>query len=75
MTDNRNNPYTVRELIKALKKYPEDMHVVVSGYEGGYEDCSPPKQKVIDRNVNEQSYFGPHDEARHKEKGEKVVAL
>jgi len=28
--------FTVGELIKLLQQYPEDMPVVVSGYENGY---------------------------------------
>ena len=34
--------YSVAELIEALKKYPQDLPVLVSGYEGGFENILPP---------------------------------
>ena len=39
--------YTVGELIEILKSYPDDMPVLVSGYENGYENFYHPSvQKV-----------------------------
>ena len=38
---------TVRDMIDLLKDYPEDMRVVVSGYEQGYDDLSPGQISVI----------------------------
>lgn len=32
---------TVKELMELLKKYPDDLRVVVNGYEDGYDDLSP----------------------------------
>ncbi|MXV83436.1 hypothetical protein F4X88_12150 [Candidatus Poribacteria bacterium] len=32
---------TVKELVKFLEKYPDDLRVVVNGYEDGYDDISP----------------------------------
>lgn len=32
---------TVKELAELLKKYPDDLRVVVNGYEDGYDDISP----------------------------------
>ena len=32
---------TVKELMKFLEKYPDDLRVVVNGYEDGYDDISP----------------------------------
>ena len=31
----------VRDMIDLLRRYPEDMRVVVNGYEQGYDDLSP----------------------------------
>lgn len=31
----------VSDLIRLLERYPEDMRVVVNGYEQGYDDVSP----------------------------------
>ena len=39
--------YTVGELIEILKAYPNDLPVIVSGYENGYENFyHPTVQKV-----------------------------
>ena len=32
---------TVKELVRLLEKYPDDLRVVVNGYEDGYDDISP----------------------------------
>ncbi len=32
---------TVQELMELLEKYPDDLRVVVNGYEDGYDDISP----------------------------------
>ena len=32
---------TVKELMKLLEKYPDDLRVVVNGYEDGYDDITP----------------------------------
>lgn len=37
---------TVREMIELLGRYPDDMRVVVSGYENGYDDLSPEQFRV-----------------------------
>jgi hypothetical protein len=39
--------FTVGELIKILQQYPEDMPVVVSGYENGYENFYHPIVKKV----------------------------
>lgn len=38
---------TVRELIELLQRYPDDMRVVVNGYEQGYDDLSLPQISVV----------------------------
>ena len=32
---------TIKELVKLLEKYPDNLQVVVNGYEDGYDDLSP----------------------------------
>ena len=32
---------TVKELMKFLEKFPDDLRIVVNGYENGYDDISP----------------------------------
>ncbi|MEZ5072700.1 MAG: hypothetical protein R2751_17505 [Bacteroidales bacterium] len=39
--------YTVGELIEILKQYPNDLPVLVSGYENGYENFYPPTVKKV----------------------------
>ncbi len=44
--NNENEPgkfyFTVKELIEALKSFPSDMPVIVSGYENGFENFYQP---------------------------------
>ena len=37
---------SVREVIELLGRYPDDMRVVVNGYENGYDDLSPEQIRV-----------------------------
>lgn len=61
MTD-RENPYTVAQLIAELQKLPQDMRVMVEGYEGGFDDASAPTIKTINRNYSKDSWWGAHEE-------------
>lgn len=56
---------TVRELIDILKRHPDDLRVVLDGYEGGCEDVSEGqiRRVKIALNVNEESYYGNHEES------------
>ena len=55
---------TVKELIKLLKKYPEDMNVVVNGYEEGWCDIEQKSVSEIEiaLNYNKEDYCGPHED-------------
>lgn len=48
--------FTVGELIEILKQYPEDMPVVVSGYENGYENFYHPFVKKV-KHLPEKPYW------------------
>lgn len=54
---------TVEELIAHLANFNPKARVVVDGYEGGYQDVI--KERIgtrrINLNVNEESYYGPHE--------------
>ena len=53
---------TVKELVKLLEKYPDDLRVVVNGYEDGYDDISP--ERVF--TIRIQLDAGTHDwEGQH----------
>lgn len=57
---------TVAELVKLLQSQPQDMRVVVNGYEGGYSDVKPLIQIPISLNVHpdDRWYYGNHDDPR-----------
>ena len=52
---------TVKELIDELSKYPEDMRVLVNGYEGGFDDVSSIKEGVFNANFYTEWYYGKHE--------------
>ena len=53
---------TVYELIQLLRKHPPDLHVVVDGYEDGYDDLSPKRLRVVKMSLNTgtREYVGAH---------------
>lgn len=53
----------VSELKDLLGKYPDDMTIVIDGYEGGYNDLTLTKQISILLNVYAEDYMGQHDDA------------
>ena len=57
----------VEQLIEELQKYPLKMRVIGRGYEGGYRDLGPPKQKSICLDVySKKSWWcGPHGDAEN----------
>lgn len=56
MRDKNTYFFTVGELIKILQQYPEDMPVVVSGYENGYENFYHPYVKKV-KHLPENTYY------------------
>lgn len=74
----------VKKLKSILDNYPDDMRVVVCGYESGYEDIDKPIDKVIALNVyktDEMWYEGTHQsvddmmvDLRHKRVNVLVLA-
>jgi len=64
MSDNNIYNFTVGELIEILREYPEDMPVVVSGYESGYENFYHPfviKVTHLPENMYYDGEFQPDD--------------
>ncbi len=47
---------TVKELVELLGKYPDNLRVVVNGYEDGYDDLSPERISVIKIQLDTQIY-------------------
>ena len=56
MNDKNIYNFTVGELIEILKQYPQDMPVVVSGYENGYENFYQPFVKKVNH-LPENPYY------------------
>lgn len=58
--NNENVPgkvyFTVKELIEALKSFPSDMPVIVSGYENGFENFYQPTTIKV-KHEPENMYF------------------
>ena len=53
----------VKELIKLLQTVDPRLDVYVRGYEGGFDDAAfIPDVCWFDRNVNEEWYYGSHEE-------------
>jgi hypothetical protein len=48
----------VGQLIEQLKNYPQDLRVVVSGYEGGYNDVDTFENIKIVLDYHEAWYYG-----------------
>ena len=55
---------TVKELVKLLGKYPDDLRVVVNGYEDGYDDLSLERISIIKIQLNTQihDWEGQHSD-------------
>lgn len=55
---------TVGELRELLGTYPDDLRVVVNGYEQGYDDVSPGQISVVRLalDVGVEDWEGPHEE-------------
>ena len=53
---------TVGQLTRLLQNYPQDMRVVVDGYEDGYDDLTPKKLRMvkISLNTGSREYVGTH---------------
>lgn len=62
---------TVKELIRILEAYPSDLRVVVSGYEGGFDDIALERISVvkIQLDVGTENWEGRHEEPDLRRKG------
>ena len=61
---------TVKELAELLRKYPDDLQVVVNGYEDGYDDLSLERISVIKIQLDTQihDWEGQHSDFHGSEK-------
>ncbi len=52
----------VGQLIEILKNYPQDLRVVVRGYEGGYNDVAIFEKLKIVLDYHSEWYYGKHED-------------
>ena len=70
---------SVRDMMDLLGRYPDDMRVVVNGYEQGYDDLSPEQISVVPVALNtgvhewEGKHRDPHDLPRDSRGTAKTV--
>jgi hypothetical protein len=57
----------VKELIEQLQTFDPELVVIQHGYEGGYNEASRVRTIEIALNVNDEWYYGPHEEYREGE--------
>jgi hypothetical protein len=60
--------FTVRELAEILKSFPQDMPVLVSGYESGFENFMQPFVKKLKHEPENMYYEGEFQYADNDEK-------
>ena len=61
---------TIKALVELLRKYPDDLRVVVNGYEEGYDDLSSERISVIKIQLDTQihDWEGQHSDFYGSEK-------
>ncbi len=72
---------TVKELMEFLEKYPDDLRVVVNGYEDGYDDILP--NRIFTRKIQldagtpdwEGQHSAPPYESEEKIDDAKIVEV
>ena len=76
MTVKKNDTiyFTTEQLIEALKKFPSDMPVLVSGYESGYENFFEPFSKKV-KHVPENPYYDGEFQDSEEENGKVIEAV
>ena len=76
--NNENVPgkfyFTVKELIEALKSFPSELPVIVSGYENGFENFYQPTTIKI-KHEPENMYFDGEFQATEKDDEESFDAV
>jgi hypothetical protein len=54
---------TIKELILSLENLDQDLQVVITGYEGGYNDVEEIRSISIANNVHSDWWYGRHEDA------------
>jgi len=64
---------TVRQVIELLQQYPDDLPVVVQGYEEGYDPVTDVGELTVAAKQHREWYVGVYEQS--DQQGEKVVAI
>jgi hypothetical protein len=65
---------TVGKLIELLKQYPEEMHVLVDGYESGYDEVSKPRM-IKKKKGSSEWYNGKYEEVTNYKRANDAVVI
>ena len=59
---------TVKELVELLEKYPDDLRIVVNGYEDGYDDILPERISTtkIQLDAGTPDWEGQHSDPHYE---------
>ena len=58
MKPKKAHHYTVSQLIEILKTFPQDLPVLTSGYENGFENIQPPEITTVTHELENPFYAG-----------------
>ena len=66
---------TTAELINRLKEYPDDMRVVVAGYENGFDDIETIKNVVLGLRPDKEEWDGKYEKSTDKNATNAIALL
>ena len=66
-SQNKTFHYSVGQLIEILQSLPQDLPVLTSGYESGFENFYPPKIVALKHQPENKYYEGELQEADEKD--------
>jgi hypothetical protein len=58
MTQKTAHHFTVSQLIEILQSFPQDLPVLTSGYENGFENIQPPEETTVTHEPEKPFYDG-----------------
>jgi hypothetical protein len=66
-SQNKTFHFTVAQLIEILQSLPQDLPVLTSGYESGFENFYPPKIVALKHQPENKYYEGEFQETDEKD--------
>jgi hypothetical protein len=72
---NTNDTITVKELIHILQTMPQDLPVLVSGYENGYEHFNQPKIIKVIHCPENMYYDGEYQTPDERDNAKRIQAV